>query len=256
MPSPSLEAAYDLDHVGQIRGGRALLSDVTVSLPSGGVTALIGPSGAGKTSLLRLLNRLDDPASGTVQFLGQPILSYPVHALRLRAGFVFQTPVMFTGTVADNLAIALELAGDGNSNAIDRGNRINEVLRLVELDASFAARDAGSLSGGEKQRVALARALIHRPEVLLLDEPTAALDPEVADRLIETLRRLREATELTVVMVTHRLREARLASTYAVMLEAGRLLEAGPSQQLLNEPQHERTRAFLLAGDGERSHVA
>jgi putative ABC transport system ATP-binding protein len=248
------QSAYELDRVGQIRGGRALLSDLSVSLPAGGVTALIGPSGGGKTTLLRLLNRLDDPASGSVRFFGQPITSLPVRALRLRAGFVFQAPVMFAGTVADNLFAALQFAGD--AKVPDRAARVNEVLRLVELGPDFSARDAAALSGGEKQRVALARALVHRPEVLLLDEPTAALDPEVADRLIDTLRRLREATGLTIVMVTHRLREARSASTYAVMLEAGRLLEAGPSLQVLNEPQHERTRAFMLAGDQAGNHVS
>lgn len=256
MSATSTPSVYDLDHVGQIRGGRALLTDISMSLPAGGVTALIGPSGGGKTTLLRLLNRLDDPASGSVRFFGEPIASLPVRQLRLRAGFVFQAPVMFAGTVTDNLDAALQFAGDANDKAPDRSARVNEVLHLVELGPDFAARDAGSLSGGEKQRVALARALIHRPDVLLLDEPTAALDPEAADRLIATLRRLREATGLTIVMVTHRLQEARSASTCVAMMEGGRLLEVGPSQQVLNQPRHERTRAFLLAGDQAGKHVS
>jgi len=260
MPPPDSPApatpAYELDAVGQVRGGRALLTDLTIGLPAGGFTALIGPSGAGKTSLLRLLNRLDDPSAGTLRFMGAPIASYPVRALRLRAGFVFQTPVMFPGTVADNLGAALDFAGDSGATAGGRAERIAAALAQVELDAGFAPRDAAALSGGEKQRVALARALIHRPEVLLLDEPTAALDPEVADRLIETLRRLRESTGLTIVMVTHRLREARVAATWVVMMEAGHVLEAGPSPRLLDQPQHPRTRAFLQAGDGARSSGA
>jgi len=126
--------------------------------------------------------------------------------------------------------------------------RTQEVLRLVELDADYATRIAGDLSGGEKQRVALARALITEPEVLLLDEPTAALDPEVADRLIRTLSRLRNETQLTIVMVTHRLSEARAASTYTVMLEAGQLIEQGPTTQMIANPAHARTRAYIASG--------
>jgi ABC-type methionine transport system ATPase subunit len=169
-----------------------------------------------------------------------------VRAIRRRVGFVFQTPTMFPGTVVDNLAIAHGL-GRNRKEAMAAG-RVQEVLRLVELEADYASRIAVDLSGGEKQRVALARALINAPEVLLLDEPTAALDPEVADRLIRTLARLRKETQVTIVMVTHRLSEARIASTYTVMLEAGRMIEQGPTAQLIANPAHARTRAYIASG--------
>jgi UDP-glucose/iron transport system ATP-binding protein len=240
--------AFALENVTQERAGRQVLAGVTVALPKGGFSALIGPSGAGKTSLLRLLNRLDDPASGVVRFLGQPIVDFPVRALRRRVGFVFQTPAMFPGTVAANLAVVPTLGGETTAPRVSEP--IGEVLRLVELGADFEDRIAADLSGGEKQRVALARALMTRPEVLLLDEPTSALDPEVAEHLMHTLRRLRESTGLTIVMVTHRLSEARLASTYAVMLEAGRVVEAGPSARLFSAPVEARTREFIAAGEG------
>jgi ABC-type multidrug transport system ATPase subunit len=120
---------------------------------------------------------------------------------------------------ADNLAVVAMLGGKGT--AADVPERIAEVLSQVEHGAVVRDRIAADLSGEEKQRVALARALMTGPEVLLLDEPTAALDPEVAEHLMYTLRRLRESTGLSIVMVTHRLTEARFASTYAVMLEAG-----------------------------------
>lgn len=239
------DAAFALDHVRQSRAGRDILADVTVALPSGGITALIGPSGAGKSSLLRLLNRLDDPVAGRVRFRGREIASYPVRDLRRRVGFVFQAPAMFAGSVADNLAIADDPTGRAARPAPER---ITEMLAAVELDAAYASREATDLSGGEKQRVALARALMTRPEVLLLDEPTAALDPEVADALMNTLGRFaREG--LTIVMVTHRLREARIAATYAVMLEAGRVVEAGAAKTLLESAAEARTRAFVSADD-------
>jgi len=249
MPRSSEESihgspdAFVLENATQERAGRQVLAGVNIALPKGGFSALIGPSGAGKTSILRLLNRLDDPTSGVVRYLGQPIVNFPVRALRQQVGFVFQTPTMFPGTVASNLATVSMLAG----KAMAAYPSSAEVLRLVELGADVQDRMAADLSGGEKQRVALARALIARPQVLLLDEPTAALDPEVAERLMHTLRRLRETTHLTIVMITHRLSEARVASTYTVMLEGGRVVEAGPSARIFSAPMYARTREFISA---------
>jgi ABC-type methionine transport system ATPase subunit len=264
MPSATREVvvpseeppAFHLRGVRQVRGGRAVLDDVSLDLPRGGFTALIGPSGSGKTSLLRLLNRLDDPVGGTLELFGRPITEYPVRALRRRVGFVFQAPIMFAGTVRENLEAARRLAPDpvvrgpsAQPSVREGAAGVEELLTLAGLDAGFAERAAADLSGGEKQRVALARTLMTRPEVLLLDEPTAALDPEVADRLLHTLMGLRETRGLTMVMVTHRLREARLAASDVVMLEGGRVVEAGAAAQVLGDAARERTRSFLRAGE-------
>lgn len=230
----------------QEKEGARVLNRLDVTIPDGEVTALVGPSGAGKTSLLRLLNRLDDPTSGTVLFGGRPVAELPVRELRRRVGFVFQAPVMFPGTVADNLRAAASLGARPGREAADE-RWITDLLETVELAPSYAGRDAGRLSGGEKQRVALARALATRPEVLLLDEPTAALDPEVAERLMSTIVRVSAENGHTVVMVTHRLAEARDFTTHTVMLEAGRLVEAGPTRALFERAEHERTRAYLAS---------
>jgi ABC-type proline/glycine betaine transport system ATPase subunit len=136
---------FSLRGVTQERGGAVILRDLTLDLPRTAITALVGPSGAGKTSLLRLLNRLDDPTAGQVAFDGQPITAYPVGALRRRVGFVFQTPAMFPGTVAANLRTAAEL---GHVAASPDAPAIERVLSAVELSADYAARDAGLLSGG------------------------------------------------------------------------------------------------------------
>lgn len=239
------EGEFVLGGVVQEKEGARVLDGLSVALPAGEVTALVGPSGAGKTSLLRLLNRLDDPTAGTVLFRGRPVAGLPVRELRRRVACVFQTPVMFPGTVADNLRVATSLAGPAPEPADDR--RIAALLESAELDPSYAGRDADRLSGGEKQRVALARALATRPEVLLLDEPTAALDPEVAERLMSTIVRVNAGSVRTVVMVTHRLTEARDFTTYTVMLEAGRLVEAGPTRALFERAEHPRTRAYLAS---------
>ncbi len=233
---------FALSGVSQTRGGREVLHDLTLDLPAG-LVALIGPSGAGKSSLIRLLNRLDDPTLGAVSFHGAPIVDVPVRTLRRRVGFVFQTPPMFSGTVADNLRVAARYGDAGN--AVDSGTALAALLQSVELDAGYLPREASSLSGGEQQRVSIARALMTAPEVLLLDEPTSALDPEVAERLMATVARLSREASLSVVMVTHRLAEARLWSQTTVMLDAGRVVESGPTATLFDTPREARTRTFV-----------
>jgi putative ABC transport system ATP-binding protein len=241
MPRP---IAFSLRQVQQIRGSVHTLRDVDLDIPAGEVVALVGPSGAGKTSLIRLLNRLDDPASGSVAYNGAPIESIPVRELRRRVAFVFQTPVMFGGTVAENLVVARDLAGVAPIKTLDP----DEALRLAGLDSALASRDAQSLSGGERQRVSIARALMTGPETLLLDEPTSALDPDVADHILATVRTLAVSMRLTVVMVTHRLEEARFASTYTVFMEAAKVIESGPTEMMFTAPNGERTRNYLLRG--------
>jgi putative ABC transport system ATP-binding protein len=237
---------FTIRDVTQQRAGVVMLNGVSLDLPRTAITALVGPSGAGKTSLIRLLNRLDDPVAGEITFDGRPIKSYPVASLRRRVGFVFQTPAMFPGTVGDNLRVAVEIGGAGTEADAPE---IGRVLEAVELTASHVTRQADNLSGGEQQRVSLARALMTRPEVLLLDEPTSALDPEVAVRLLATIARLSAEHGVAVIMVTHRLSEARHISTHMVMLEAGRVVESGPTAQLFAAAVTARARAYLATAD-------
>jgi putative ABC transport system ATP-binding protein len=244
MPAGDAAPLFSLQAVSQERGGRVVLRELTLDLPAHEVVAVIGPSGAGKSSLVRLLNRLDDPTTGTVTFHGAPITAVPIRALRRRVGFVFQSPTMFAGTVADNLRVA---ARYGVAPSARPDAPLGALLDAVELDASYLERDASALSGGEQQRVSIARALATGPEVLLLDEPTSALDPEVAERLMGTVARLSREQSLSIVMVTHRLAEAREWSTTTVMLDAGGLVEHGASRELFSAPRHERTRAFVAS---------
>jgi putative ABC transport system ATP-binding protein len=169
-----------------------------MAVERGGALVLMGPSGSGKSTLLRCLNRLVEPTAGTVRFDGRDIRVFDPRELRRRAALVMQTPVLFEGTVRDNLRLRPTDTPGDFSDA-----RLCEGLAEVGLDPDVLNRDATNLSGGEKQRVTIARALLCTPQALLLDEPTSALDPPNVTRVVETIARLREARGLSMIVVTH-----------------------------------------------------
>jgi ABC-type cobalamin/Fe3+-siderophores transport system ATPase subunit len=175
------------------RGGREVLRDVSLLVPAGLVTALLAPSGAGKSTLLRCLNLLLAPDRGRVLLDGRDVCELEPRTLRRRVGLVAQTPVMLPGTVRDNVLYAVEDPTEARATA---------ALQAAGLAPAFAERAARELSGGERARVALARALARDPEVLLLDEPTAALDHDTAAHVGATLRDL-AAAGLAVCLATH-----------------------------------------------------
>lgn len=222
--------AFRLRGVRIERGGRPVLEGVDLDLPRGEISVLLGPSGSGKTSLLRTLNRLDDPAAGTVRYRGRRLTDYPVRELRRRVGFVFQTPVMFDGTVEENLRVPVR---PEEADEAETARRIREALDLAELGEGILERPGGELSVGQQQRVNLARALMNRPETLLLDEPSSALDAGTSRRLLETFRRLADEQGRTAVMATHREEEARAVGDRAVLLEDGGIAGAGPPEAVL-----------------------
>jgi putative ABC transport system ATP-binding protein len=220
-----------------------ILHDVSVDVDRGGALALVGPSGSGKSSLLRCLNRLEEPTSGVVRFAGRSILELDPRDLRRRAALVQQTPVLFEGTVRDNLLItAAGIAIDASDH------RLRAMLGEVGLDTALLSRETATLSGGEKQRVTIARALLRDPQVLLLDEPTSALDPPNAAMVIDTVSRLRHARGLSIVAVTHSPELVHRLGGALLYLVKGRVeahehVNAGGNQ--VTDP---RLRAFL-AGD-------
>jgi putative ABC transport system ATP-binding protein len=192
---------------------RPRLDGVSLALPDGGVTVLRGASGSGKSTLLRLLNRLEAPDAGTVRYRGEDLAGRDVLAHRREVGMVFQAPVLFPGTVADNLAVARP--ADAPAALLERAG----------LPAAFLTRDAATLSGGEAQRVCVARALATRPRVLLMDEPTSALDP-AATLVIEQLARSLAADGVPIVLVSHDRDQARRLGDRIVDLDAGRIAAA------------------------------
>lgn len=222
--------AFRLRGVRQEKSGRVLLRGIDLVIPRGKITVLLGSSGAGKTSLLRLLNRLDDPAAGEISFLGRALADFPVTQLRRQVGFVFQTPVMFAGSVLDNLREAAEIAGLEGQGFLGRARA---ALELAGLDPALEDRPAHELSVGEQQRATLARTLIGDPQVLLLDEPTSALDPESSEFLLASIRRLRAERGITAIFSTHRHYEAAAIADAAVRLSGGAVQESGEAADVL-----------------------
>ncbi|MGH2818570.1 MAG: phosphate ABC transporter ATP-binding protein [Actinomycetota bacterium] len=204
------------------RARRRVLSDVDAGFQSGLVTAIVGPSGAGKTSLLRCLNRLEEPLAGEVLLDGADIRSLDPTALRKRVGMIFQTPILFDGSVRSNLSYGLDLVDDGAQV---------EALDAVGLHGSFLDRDSTALSVGQGQRVCIARALVRGPEVLLMDEPTSALDKDATARIESLIRHLAEG-DLAVALVTHNLAQASRVADRAVLLVEGRVQAHGSTHEV------------------------
>ena len=199
------------------RGGREVLRGIDARFASGKVTAIVGPSGAGKTSLLRCLNRLEEPDSGRVLLDGVDVKSLPPTELRQRVGMVFQTPVLFEGGVAANLSYGLRDVSD---------DVLQYSLREAGLKDDFLKRDSSALSVGQAQRVCIARCLVRKSEVLLMDEPTSALDKDAAARIEGLIRTLAEHG-LTIILVTHNLVQARKVADHALLLVDGSVAATG-----------------------------
>ena len=204
-----------------------IVDNISLSVEPGELFGIVGPSGSGKSSLLRLLNRLDEPTSGTVYLDGEDYRQIDPRRLRRRVGMVTQRPFLFPGDVASNLRFGPAQRGESLSDT-----DIDNLLDRVGLPG-FAARNVANLSGGEQQRVSFARALANKPEVLLLDEPTSALDENAKTEIEELIRSMMVADSFTFVLVTHDLEQARRLCDRVAVIKAGRLVQVGAAAALL-----------------------
>jgi putative ABC transport system ATP-binding protein len=215
------------EHLGRRVGDISVVTDISLDVYHGEMLGIVGPSGSGKSSLLRLLNRLDEPTSGTVFLDGQDYRQFSPRELRRRVGMVTQRPFLFPGNVAGNIRFG----------PLQRGEVVadEDIARLLERVGlpGFAGREVANLSGGEQQRVSLARALANHPEILLLDEPTSALDEQAKTGVEQLICSLVKDTSLTCVMVTHDRDQARRMCDRVALLEAGRLIQYGKPAEVL-----------------------
>ncbi len=235
------ESLFRLRDVTRRYGSRQVLSIDELEIRQGEILALVGPSGAGKSTLLRLLNFLEPPSQGTIEFLDEQIDPdrQPSLELRRRVTTVFQRPVLLRRSVYQNVRYGLQLRGQR-----DGAGQIDRVLEEVGL-VDLAQAQARTLSGGEAQRVALARAMVLEPDVLLMDEPTANLDPYNVGLIERIVTRLNREAGTTTVLVTHNVFQARrLAHRVALLLE-GRIVEVADVQAFFEQPSDPRTAAFV-----------
>ena len=221
----------------------ALLRNITFEVEKAEVFALIGPTGAGKTTLLRLLNLLDMPSSGKIYFNGQDTAESTRLRLQMRRrmAMVFQKPVVFNSNVYDNIAYPLKVRGRGRKEI---QSRVEEMLEITGLKG-YEKRRARTLSGGEAQRVALARAMIAQPELLLLDEPTANLDPVSVSKIEEVLANTIREQKTTVIMATHDMSQGqRLADMVGVLMN-GEILQTGSPSEIFCSPSNKEVAEFV-----------
>lgn len=233
-------SGYHLHALTHRYGPRTVLHPLNLEIAAGEVLALVGPSGAGKSTLLRLLAFVETASAGQLTFAGTPVLpNGPPLAQRRRVTLVFQRPALLRRSVYDNVAYGLRLRGERDGRP-----QIEAALQRVGL-TQLAQAQAQSLSGGEAQRVALARALILEQQVLLLDEPTANLDPYHVRLIEEQVRAQNITRQTTVILVTHNLFQARRLAHRVGLLLDGHLIEVAPTADFFERPRDPRTRAFV-----------
>jgi osmoprotectant transport system ATP-binding protein len=260
--------AIEIDRVRKsFDGGRSFaIDDVSLAVETGAFVAVVGASGSGKTTMLKLVNRLIEPDSGVVRIEGAPVTSVYAPALRRRIGYVFQGVGLFPHmSVAENIGITPQLLGWPRP---DVAARTAEVLGLVGLPRAYLERLPDALSGGERQRVGVARAIAARPHIVLMDEPFGALDPITRDALGTAYRDLHNRLGLTTLMVTHDVQEAVLLADRIAVMRGGRIVAHDTPRALMAAPagsdaaalmampkrQAERVRA-IVEGGGAASHA-
>jgi osmoprotectant transport system ATP-binding protein len=216
-------------------GERTVVDSVSFRVAEGEILVMVGGSGSGKTTTLKLINRLLEPSAGRVVVDGQDVSGLAPHELRRRIGYVFQKIGLFPHmTVEQNIGITPSLLGWSAERC---KRRAQELLELLELESELGARYPAELSGGQQQRVGVARALAAEPKLMLLDEPFGALDPLTRDRLQQTFSTISRRLGLTVVFVTHDMSEALTLADRIAVLRDGRLLQHGSAHELLTAPR-------------------
>jgi osmoprotectant transport system ATP-binding protein len=238
------EPMIEIEAVSKGYDGRAVVSDLTLTIPAGALCVLLGPSGCGKSTTLRMINRLVPFDSGTIRVGGEDVRGIAPELLRRRIGYAIQSTGLFPHwRVADNIATVPRLLGWPAERV---RARVDELLTLLRLDPSvYTGKYPHQLSGGEQQRVGVARALAADPDILLMDEPFGAVDPITRDALQSEVARIQQATGKTIVFVTHDIEEALRLATMIAIMERGRLAQVGTPLEIVERPESDFVRDFV-----------
>ena len=233
----------EFTQVSKTFNGQSAVSDLNLHFKTGAFSVLIGTSGSGKSTTLKMINRLVEHDAGTIRFAGEEIRSLPLLALRRRMGYAIQSIGLFPHwTVAQNIATVPQLLKWPRAK-IDA--RIDELMALLGLDPQLRGRYPHQLSGGQQQRVGVARALAADPEVLLMDEPFGALDPVTRGTLQQEMKRIHRLLGRTIVLVTHDIDEALQLADSLVLMDEGRVVQQGTPLEMLTRPANEFVRTFF-----------
>ncbi|GEM03856.1 methionine import ATP-binding protein MetN [Halolactibacillus miurensis] len=221
------------------------VDDLSLSIEKGEIFGVIGYSGAGKSTFIRLINRLEEPTSGTVEIEGQNITSLSKHELRVKRqeiGMIFQHfNLLWSRTVEENIAFPLEIAGTSKAEIQTRVQELIDLVGLTGKEKNYPSQ----LSGGQKQRVGIARALANKPKVLLCDEATSALDPETTDSILALLVDINEKLGLTIILITHEMHVIQKICHNVAVMEAGRVVEQGNVLEVFSHPKKPVTKKFV-----------
>ena len=244
----AMDAMIEFQQVGKSFNGQAVVEDFSLAIAPGEFTVLIGRSGSGKSTTLKMINRLVEHDRGKILFAGQEIRSFKPEDLRRRMGYAIQSTGLFPHwTVERNIACVPELLKWPAARIRDR---VTELLELLQLPAdTYRGRYPHQLSGGQQQRVGVARALAADPDVLLMDEPFGALDPITREALQLEMSRIHRLSGKTIVLVTHDIDEALRLGSRVVLLDHGRIVQAGTPRQLLAGPANDLVRDFIGRAD-------
>lgn len=226
----------ELRGVNQHKDGQKILNNITFAIQEGDTIGCLGPSGAGKTSLFRLLNMLDNPSEGDIFFRGKKLVTYAPMSLRRQIGYLIQKPRMFGSNVQDNLFYPYEIVGQTPNE-----QEIQYFLGMVGLDNSILTKDIKGLSGGEQQRIGLVRLLLVKPQVLLLDEFTSALDEETTRRVESLIFSEQTKRGLTVLFITHNVAQAKRLANKVIHIENGHIAYYGATEHYFSSFKEERT---------------
>lgn len=231
-------------NISKVYGKKAALQNVSMTIESGEFFVLVGTSGSGKTTTLKMINRLITPTEGTVEIDGVNTQDIELRALRLRIGYVLQTGALFPNlTVAENIEIIPEMKGWPQA---ERRKTVKSYLEMVGLDPEqYMDRYPRDLSGGEQQRVGILRAIITKPDILLMDEPFSALDPISRNQLQKLIKNLHETFKMTIVFVTHDMAEAVKLGTRICVMSKGEVVQLDTPQVIKEHPAHEVVQRFF-----------
>ncbi|UYW74369.1 ABC transporter ATP-binding protein [Pseudocitrobacter faecalis] len=233
----------EFQQVSKYFGDRAAVKDLTLHFKEGAFTVLIGTSGSGKSTTLKMINRLENHDSGTIRFAGEDIRQQPLLALRRRMGYAIQSIGLFPHwTVAQNIATVPQLLKWPKARTQARSD---ELMALLGLEPELRDRYPHQLSGGQQQRVGVARALAADPEVLLMDEPFGALDPVTRGALQQEMRRIHQLLGRTIVLVTHDIDEALRLADHLILMDNGEVVQQGTPLEMLTQPANAFVRTFF-----------